>query len=86
MAEEEVVDKLGQTVHPQCLVIGSFGRKEKDSQHLGHVPDVMLKNTDREALASCCPSATSGPSRWLGLDSTKAVSDGCVLAQSMFSL
>lgn len=52
MAEAEVVDKGGQTVKPQYLVIGSFGRKEKDSQHLGHVPDVLLKNTGRESAAS----------------------------------
>ena len=51
MAEEECVDKLGQTVHPRCLVIGCFGRKENDSQHLGHVPDVLLKNTHRESAA-----------------------------------
>eukprot|EP01044_Picomonas_judraskeda_P009148 COSAG03_NODE_1095_length_4827_cov_24.947124_4_plen_56_part_00 len=35
----------------RCLVIGCFGRKENDSQHLGHVPDVLLKNTHRESAA-----------------------------------
>lgn len=51
MAEEEC-EEGGQTVHPSYLVIGSFGRKEKESQFLGHVPDVLLKNTHREAAAS----------------------------------
>ena len=53
MAEEELVDdRLGATVKPDFLVIGSFGRKEKDSQYLGHVPDVTLKNTHSESAAT----------------------------------
>lgn len=51
MAEEEITDKGANHVVPNFLVIGSFGRKEKDSDHLGHVPDTMLKNSTSEPAA-----------------------------------
>ena len=55
MVETEIVDEVGATLMPDFLVIGSFGRKEKDSQYLGHVPDVTLKNSSSECLlAAVC--------------------------------
>jgi hypothetical protein len=36
---------------PNFLVIGSFGRKEKDNHvYLGHVPDALLKNSMMDVL------------------------------------
>ena len=43
MMEDLEDDADGTKLEANCLVIGSFGRKEKGNEVLGHVPDHTLK-------------------------------------------
>eukprot|EP01048_Picozoa_sp_COSAG05_P023614 COSAG05_NODE_5190_length_1242_cov_0.937008_2_plen_278_part_01 len=55
---------------PNFLVLGSFGRKEKESVYLGHVPNALMKRSNTDVFivkqaAELLPAQTNGAMVWV---------------------